>query len=825
MSATASLICHLCTSILETNHHHQDNYNQQKQIHPIPPAAHAGDLCLELPLRSTTTATTTTAANPRHRIPTQDCPFLWFLVIDANADTQSSSSSFYARISQAINQVLLLSSSVPPQNTIRLALLLVHEENQSIGQFQLSPIPHLIFRNCSISSSNTTTMTMMDLQLHSAHLQTVLRSLQHAYVPPPVSSSSQTTSNDNNTNNLHCDVWTTSIFQILQYIHTNWTLLGSTLHNNNSTTTSYYTGAKITLLRGSHHSTIATTTQTTPHFIRAGNIGHSMENNDSTRTEEHVNTTNDPHDMDPNHYHSMQQQEQQQLLLIGKDCVHLAVGVDIISVVPQEHNSNASTVPATPDQIAWAAQLAPLAWTSGAPSPTVCPSRYVSSELEARSPWKHCYAAEMRLRATGMHVQKTAVPTKTRKMYNSHNKKTNDNPCFWYTQGLSGQAVPSEHASQLWKIGCCDEYSTFTIDFQLDAKELQTSVFISNEEGEVMIRPCIQACFAYTTVEVHPDDGQWYTVRRMRVSNLSIPFASSPEKLYNSLDPEALAMVLFQKLAIEYFSVGVAGESPVTAAEEWLLSFLIGVYASAEEQEEIENEHREKGLPPSDGFYPQERLLGRNGDLQSEDILLAQGHERLCTVPLMVFLILQSDALRNQKWSSYQERMLAFLQLASSPLRNFARSIAPRLQLWPASDDGDEEPILDVMDLRMDAIERSVTEYDGCNLLFVDYPGKIVVMNADFVSHYEDEDTHHGGRRVLGKGLRQAISASVDSYRTSPILFKFIAESDKESALSILRSVCREDLPLSASGPANFDEWKKAVAGNVMNSLSESTKV
>jgi hypothetical protein len=252
-------------------------------------------------------------------------------------------------------------------------------------------------------------------------------------------------------------------------------------------------------------------------------------------------------------------------------------------------------------------------------------------EIQARVPWNPAlvFGGELRLRLpAGYAVDETvtASPTAT----NDHPDDT-DGPqlaAVFYKAGLSGPA--SAVQPQLWKLGTADPYTTLAIDLKLEKDTIPHRLHVPGL-GEVSLPPTLQTCFAYTRIVHHAPTNQYETRREIRIASIRLPLARTVEALYDNLDPEALAVVLFHKLALAGLQDGVA-EIPVVASA-WLQSLLASAYRSAVEQDRLETELHEQGLEPDGKFHAMQRLLDRGGDFSSDDVLLAQGHRRLRTVP------------------------------------------------------------------------------------------------------------------------------------------------------------------------------------------------
>ena len=375
---------------------------------------------------------------------------------------------------------------------------------------------------------------------------------------------------------------------------------------------------------------------------------------------------------------------------------------------------------------------------------------------------------------------------------------------------MSGPVSPSLDDDNLLIMGTCDDMTTlaFDLDIVSNSGMVQSSVYVEHR-GDVDQVPCIQSCFAYTAVvpvqaaergqgsEGTEEEEEWMTVRRLRVLTTNIKTAKDTESLTSTVDAEALAVVLFHKL----HSVALA-DSPIEAqrvARNWLLSTLLCTYRSAELYETKQQARRERSLETNDSFYPSERLLGRPGThfLDSE-ILLAQGHDRLCSLPLLVFSLLQCDALRpGGRGSTFRPsadaRCAAAANMANMTPGALARCIAPRMELW-LSGDGANEPLVESLGMSMKALRSAIDEHNrhhtisrmsgngNALILLLDSPRQILLhdcMQLPFgglairstpVSRFPVEVSEGSSRGFTqtGKALRSAVEETIRSYRVAP---------------------------------------------------------
>ena len=559
---------------------------------------------------------------------------------------------------------------------------------------------------------------------------------------------------------------------------------------------------------------------------------------------------------------------------LGSLCAEAALGVDIfVMVQPKdddgdsssdfgEYNGNAELDVGLPF-------LRQLSDRSGAPGPLVFPLHQGDStpitanphiqrfkrEVNARVPWRNfnanssegdevtdhtmAFGGELRLRLSPSYeVDRTPV------------EKVDHGPQLaplYSSGGIMGPATEEEESGDLWRLGTCDRFTSVTID--LDMKEnIAKDLLKVDGMGQISWKPVLQTCFAYTTIVQDPEHpGEYLTVRQMRIASVRVPLTDSVETLYSSIDPDAIATVLFHKLTLTLLRDGLFGVQSI--GEDWLKSLLICAYKSAETQEAIQRDKAEHGLPEQEyedngerehtslTFYANERLLDREGELTAEDVLLAQGHELLKTMPLVVYSLLQCDAIRPSSLSNDQDlssgycptmdsRCAAGAQMSSMIPPVLARCISPRLQLWSCS----EGLILSTVDLQMQAIMIAVEEFGndpktgktrGDLVLFLDSPDCIVVCAASYFYESQKPSRWHKKGISVGPQLERVVDAAVKSYRTAPdVIYDLNKAIDESSAsiqeqgyLRILASLV-EDLP-GKDGARNFKEWANKLAGEV----------
>ncbi|KAL7562891.1 hypothetical protein ACA910_000264 [Epithemia clementina (nom. ined.)] len=545
---------------------------------------------------------------------------------------------------------------------------------------------------------------------------------------------------------------------------------------------------------------------------------------------------------------------------LGRQCVDAGLGIDILGIATAEEGLNTHSDFGL-------VLLSGLVKTGGhgtAVYPIPSAREALQSEWTSRAPWKNgrAFAAELRLRLSpGFHVDvsSTAHPDEEEiplvELYNE--------------AGLTGPAFAVDEPC-LWRTSSCDQYTTFSVDLRV-AQPIVPKEFYVEHLGNVVTKPVVQTCFAYNTIETL-NDGQAYTVRRMRISCRPVGkplLANDTEAIYNSLDPEAMAVVLFHKLTLASLRDGIEEAKPI--AEEWLQALLVCAYRSAQRKDQELQEEQRNGLLPSvrdtldenNLFIASERLLNRDGELSESDVLLAKGHPHLQNMPLMIYMLLQSDAFANLL--SLDDRFAALSQLSSMPPDTLTRCIAPRLQLWAAVSPGENgntindsnnnnnnnqndntietEPLVELIELRQDAIHwavqdcaQSMNEGEGF-FFFVDSPREILVVDASLIVSSVPKST----QAHVSVGLQNAIDFARSSYSTRPLVRYVLEEYDTEGLQAFRELCCNEDKPLfmggggsvsaaltttnspssSSSSYANFEAWRQAMAAQVESQLDD----
>lgn len=511
---------------------------------------------------------------------------------------------------------------------------------------------------------------------------------------------------------------------------------------------------------------------------------------------------------------------------IGTKCATSALGVDLVIIVPEE---------VEPKKEEFALEIRPfyglpllsiLADASGAPGPVMFGTadagsiKALKKQLLARTPWQPgmIFGAHLRSRITpGFELEDSPIEPVGR-------AKLQLAP-FLSSGGLAGPAIMADKG--LWLMGSCDSHTSVVLDYQVTTPDM---VVTADGLGRVSLKPVLQICVAYTCVEKDKKSGQYYTVRKLKISSMPLPLTSDSEPLYDAVDPEALAVVLYQKLVLNAVQEGFVAAQET--AEMWLKSLLVCVYQSAQvEQAKIEElleqsggnrrlmAEAEMGQETSQ-LVASERLLDiRGGDLSVEDVLLGQGHVKIAVMPLIVFSLMQCDALRPTMGSftpSMDARCAALTQMASMTPSSLSKCIAPSLQLWSTLKD---EILMESIDLNQPAIEDALKECKAADAVFLlDSPQQILVYRADqgpFASRTSSSSTLSKSALALGPRLESAIKVAAKAYRTEPpIRYELKAQPFSKEANMAFQNLLVEDCP-TYGGMQDYAEWRSEIANQV----------
>jgi hypothetical protein len=168
---------------------------------------------------------------------------------------------------------------------------------------------------------------------------------------------------------------------------------------------------------------------------------------------------------------------------LGQQFAESAFGIDVL--VLQQTNQQ---------QPIGLALLKPLCEATGAPGPLIFDltkpnmEHIIHNEIWSRRPVNFGGLLRVRL-SPGFKVDTSPVEGATK----SHLELAH----MHVRKGLMGPATATKEES-LWQVGCCDAHQTMTLDLQVTNK-IKRFAFVDGV-GEVALKPCLQVCFAYTTI-------------------------------------------------------------------------------------------------------------------------------------------------------------------------------------------------------------------------------------------------------------------------------------------------------------------------------------
>ena len=232
-------------------------------------------------------------------------------------------------------------------------------------------------------------------------------------------------------------------------------------------------------------------------------------------------------------------------------------------------------------------------------------------------------------------------------------------------------------------------------------------------------------------------------------------------------------------------------------------------------------------------FFPSDRLLNiPGGRLPRKDILLAQGHNELQHLPLLIFSLIQCDALRPNSGDfnpSMDSRAAAAANLSSMSADALARSIAPRLEFWISGKDSNEAVFdsvnMNVNDVRYTIIDQIGTyedngdeKYDGVMpILLLDSPSNFLIYDCrDFCTlraTVQDD---------IPDALVECKEEAIQSYRVPPPSYSLVGEGNisAQEAFNRFMDAMVEDSVTSAKHES-YEVWSSILAEILYSELSE----
>lgn len=253
-------------------------------------------------------------------------------------------------------------------------------------------------------------------------------------------------------------------------------------------------------------------------------------------------------------------------------------------------------------------------------------------------------------------------------------------------------------------------------------------------------------------------------------------------------------------------------------------------------------------------FYEADRLLELQGEFNRKEKLLAQGHEELRLIPLLMFCLIQCDSLRPKSGSfhpSIDARCAAAANMSCMSPSVLSRCIAPRLELWLSGRNGKEkkEAVYKNLNMSLENIMNSVMDKVNAGLqnepplLLLDSPRQIVVHSCHDFSNLENDsnvNAVHVDKDIdIPKELSEAVRKASNSYRVSPpysytrmtgeataaegqnnYMLRGEEGSMDKNTRSHLMDALVEDSKLSSG--LSYYEWRSEIADKIQDHLSLS---
>jgi len=777
------------------------------------------------------------------------CPPVWWIVLDG---TMPQSSPYWQTVTDSLQDILLGNDNDAPPEYAHIGLLLASQDTLSTWDLS-SPVPrvsHYPLEATTTKSTDEQTKIPVDLNLtpvdplYESSVEATLRAVSDNPSLKP----------NNNINSADSGMALGATIETILEFMEQAKHPGDTLDDDDETSysTLLYAGGKITCLLGRPPLEIEPLDLVEPQSsFGLGGMGGGIHDALQGDKFAHMPDLEDSSDLTPTNlasYCKPLQPSEDIFDIIGTRCAHAALGVDIVVVEPIEESSSRHFI----RPFYGLPLLRVLSDTSGAPGPLLIDNGVdLTHQVRARTPWQPgmAFATEMRVRTSpGWGVETSPIEPIP--------KATHQMAIFLSSSGVAGPAIATN--DNFFLLGTCDKHTSVTLDLQnTDARrnvKLEQKVYgLRGRVGvKVMLKPVIQTCVAYTCIEPGKKRSSSARVlRRMKISYCAMPMATDVESIYNSIDPEALAAALFHKLALNVYEEGTVSTQQVGI--DWLKALLVCVYQSA--LGVLENEGKKKlGMPDyqeteeeyrRNPFDASHRVLTSSGDqimtltprksksgkktLEVDDVLLGQGHRRVASLALVVFSLLQCDALRPSPGVSADARCAAIAQMASMIPRDLVKCIAPSLSLWSAKDDVPMERSIDLsLYEAIKAYKRAAANKKGELVFLLDSPQQLLVYKASLKAHEETKKFKLGLKPYAptkSPKLLGMIQAMTSSYRVKPFT---TLDSDSQSETASFRRFIQnmiEDMP--TAGPAdgedsgNFKDWKSDMAQLVQAELEE----
>lgn len=448
-------------------------------------------------------------------------------------------------------------------------------------------------------------------------------------------------------------------------------------------------------------------------------------------------------------------------------------------------------------------------------------------EVRARCPWERscAFGGMLRIRTSPSFSVDISPPTDED---GEENSQTSHNR-YHKSGGIIGPCTANPYEPDLWHFGTCDLDTTVAFDMEIISSSGELEQSVVDDDGTVMdMPPCIQTCFMYTAV-IPNGKNEFKTIRRLRIMTTNLSLADNTEKLSLSLDAEALAVVLYHKMISTSLLVGL--RETRTLGQNWLLAALLATYRSGERFYKAQRNRRYNVDTDDFPFYTNDRLLSEyyptsGSTLTAREILLGEGHEFISSLPLIVFSLLNCDAIRPATKNfrpSLDARIAATASMSIMTPSMLAKAIAPRVELW--SEDGKEQ-IIESIRMNRIALEAALHEEEEKGempILLLDSPWQVMLYR-----HIDDDKCVD----TVDDAILQVVEDAVASYRVPPpVRFSlrqqdFLKQGETVSSWERFSDAMLEDLD-GEVGSSSGDEMANAFelwCTKIANTLYEEIK-
>jgi hypothetical protein len=264
-------------------------------------------------------------------------------------------------------------------------------------------------------------------------------------------------------------------------------------------------------------------------------------------------------------------------------------------------------------------------------------------------------------------------------------------------------------------------------------------------------------------------------------------------------------------------------------ATDWMLNVLLCCYKSAQQLYGKIQKYGDGILCTK--FFAADRLLGIQGSsISARDVLLAQGHEELQSLPLLVFSLIQCDALRPNHGEfnpSSDARAAASANMSNMSPDVLSRCIAPRLELWSSGKDT-SNATFEVVNMNMNHIRESIHSHientgdmnpnkDGSmSMLLIDTPSNLIIYDCKGLLYHDGQECRFDD---LPAAILKAKADALKSYRVPPPVFSSNLTSTMHHAVESLRDFLIEDSVTSLSHES-YEEWCSTIAEILLDETS-----